>query len=243
MHSSRLRAAIPGGSSDWTSASLLGLLEAGVAFLGDQPQRRFEIAGFLQLMDDRLGQPADRPADAVQLRQQMLGEASPAGFQPVEVERFVTAEPPPTSAKLSTSSAAAASPCRPAILGAQPFADQLVRPGRVGGLVAKFAILADNDVAGRAALARPALSSGFLASSSAITASISRLLRASSLIACCSCWVITSCCETRMSMRGPSPMDYSLALEGEAFAEVEPAHFIGDQRLRASLRTAPGRRR
>ena len=92
MHSSRLRAAIPGGSNDWTSAKrLLSLLEAGLAFLGDHPQRRFKIAGFLQLMDDRLGQPADRPADAVQLRQQMLGKAGLAAFQPVEVERFLAA--------------------------------------------------------------------------------------------------------------------------------------------------------
>ena len=68
---------------------LLGFLQRCLAFLGDQAQLRFEIAGLFQLMDDRFRQPADRSADALQLGQQMFRQAGFAAFQPIEVECLV----------------------------------------------------------------------------------------------------------------------------------------------------------
>ena len=65
----------------------------------------------------------------------------------------------------------------------------------------------------------------------------------SSLIACVSWGVSTSCCDWRMLKEGPRPMGAD-SLQREALAEVEaPDLLVGDQRFGSALRTAPGRRR
>ena len=159
-------------------------------------------------MDDRLGQPADRPTDAVQLGQQMLGEpgpAAPAG----RIERFSLPPPRADVGEAVDLQRRRASPCRPAVLGARPLADQAVRPGRVGSLVAKFAILADNDVAGRAALARPRFQQrvlGQFLGDHRLDLEVAEGEQLDRLLQLLGHYQLL---RNAKSMRGPSPMDYA----------------------------------
>ncbi len=82
------------------------------------------------------------------------------------------------------------------------------RPGRAGSARRRSVRASgSSDVspaAGRSTVSSPASSSGLLSSASPMKVSISRLDSASSLIACCSCGVITSDWDCRRSSLGPS---------------------------------------
>src|SRR5690606_24519304 len=76
----------------------------------------------------------------------------------------------------------------------------------------------------RSAAGSPISRSGFFSTSWATKSPSSRLVYCSSLIACCSCGVITRVWLCFSSSRGDSAM--GILLPAEAFAEIDPAHVL-----------------